>query len=86
MLSRKTALALTALTLTATLVASNAAQAHPRFGWGIGAGLVAGALVGAAVASSQPAYVVAPGYRSCRLVTRYDGWGYAHTVRVCDVY
>ncbi len=88
MLPRKTAVALTALTLTATLAASNAAQAHPRFGLGLGVGLAAGALVGAAVASSayaQPAYVAGPAYR-CRFITRYDAWGYAHTVRVCDAY
>ncbi|HZP76734.1 MAG TPA: hypothetical protein VFB45_11365 [Pseudolabrys sp.] len=87
MLNRKTtAAALLALALTTTLAASSA-EAHPRFGWGIGAGIAAGALIGAAAASTyaEPVYVGGPVYR-CHFVRRFDAWGYPHTVRVCDAY
>lgn len=79
--------ALAALTLaTAFAATSGEAQAHPRWGWAIGAGVVTGAIVGAAVANSYagPAYVYEPGYR-CRFVTRYDAWGYPHAVKVCAI-
>jgi hypothetical protein len=82
--SKITAVALTALTLTATLAAtSGSAQAHSHLGWGIGAGFAAGALIGAAAATSGPVYVT-PGYRDCRLVERYDRWGNVRLIRLCD--
>jgi hypothetical protein len=83
--SKITAVALTALTLVAATVAtSGTAQAHSHhLGWGIGAGFAAGALIGAAAASSGPVYVT-PGYRDCRLVERYDRWGNVRLIRVCD--
>ena len=52
---------------------------HRGYGWGIG-GLVAGTLVGAAIASSV---VAAPAYR-CRFVEQYDRFGnYLGTEKVC---
>ena len=80
--------ALAALTLTTAIAAtSGEAQARPRWGW-IGAGFAAGALIGAAAASSAyagPGYVVGPAYRECRYVERFDRWGNLRVVKVCDV-
>lgn len=80
------AAALAALTLTTAFAAtSGEAQARHRHGVGIGIGIAAGALIGAAVASSayaEPAY----GYRDCRYVERYDRWGNLRVVRICDAY
>lgn len=84
--SKTIAAALTALTLATTFTAiGGQAQAHPHFGhgWGIGAGFVAGTLIGAAAASS--AYSYAPGYTECRYVGRYDRWGNWYRVKICDV-
>ena len=82
--SKTTVAAVTALTLIGTLAAtSGSAQAHSHLGWGIGAGFAAGALIGAAAASTGPVYVT-PGYRDCRLVERYDRWGNVRVIRVCD--
>jgi uncharacterized protein (DUF697 family) len=83
--SKTIAAALAALTLAATFTAiGGQAQAHPHFGhgWGIGAGFVAGTLIGAAAASG---YTYAPGYTDCRYVDRYDRRGNLRTVKVCDV-
>jgi hypothetical protein len=80
--SKTIAAALAALTLATTFTAiGGEAQASPRFGLGIG--LAAGALIGAAAASS--AYYYAPGYRECRYVERMDRWGNVHVIKVCDV-
>ena len=77
------AAALAALTLATTFTAvGGEAQARPRFG-GVGLGIAAGLVVGAAAASSS--YYYAPGYRDCRYVERYDRWGNLRTIRVCDV-
>ena len=82
--SKITVATVTALTLIGTLAAtSGSAQAHSHLGWGIGAGFAAGALIGAAAASTGPVYVT-PGYRDCRLVERYDRWGNVRVIRVCD--
>jgi hypothetical protein len=75
-----TAVALAALTVGAVFSTANQAQAR---GWGVGLGigLGVGALVGAAAASSygpyygRPAYVVAPGYRTCNWVRQFDAYG-----------
>jgi hypothetical protein len=84
-----TGAALAALALAGSLAAtSGSAQAHPRFGTGLGIGIAAGALIGAAAASSAyggPVYV-SPGYRECRFVERYDRWGNVRVIKVCDVY
>jgi NhaP-type Na+/H+ or K+/H+ antiporter len=79
--SKITAVTLTALTLAGTLAAtSGTAQAH-YWGTGVGIGIAAGALIGAAAVTSGPVYVT-PGY-SCRLVERYDRWGNIRVIRVC---
>ena len=90
-MSKKTiAAVLTALTLVTTRAASGQAQAK-SWGTGLGIGLAAGALVGAAAVGGgygyygAPAYVVEPAY-GCRRVVRYDAWGNARVIRVCDVY
>jgi hypothetical protein len=81
MTKSKTLVAALALVATFTAIGGQA-QAHSHFGhrgWGIGAGFVAGSLIGAAVASN---YYYAPG---CRYVPAYDRWGNLRSVRVCDV-
>jgi hypothetical protein len=85
--SKTIAAALAALTLATTFTAfGGQAQAGPHFGhhggWGIGAGIVAGSLIGAAAASST---YYEPGYTECRYVGRYDRWGNWYRVKVCDV-
>ena len=84
--SRTIAAALAALTLATTFTAfGSEAQARPRFGAGLGIGLAAGALVGAAIATNAyatPYY----GYSECHYVERYDRWGNLRTVKVCLAY
>ena len=79
------ATALAALTLATTFTAvGGQAQAHSHFGRGLGWGIAAGALVGAAVASNS--YYYSPGYRDCRYIERVDRFGYIRPVKVCDGY
>jgi hypothetical protein len=84
--SKFTSAALATLALAGCLVATSGnAQAHPRFGVGLGIGIATGALIGAAAASSAyggPVY----GYRECRYVERYDRWGNIRLIKVCDVF
>jgi len=81
--SKFTGAALATLALAGCLVAtSGSAQAHPRFGVGLGIGIATGAVIGAAVASG--AYAT-PVY-SCRYFERYDRWGNIRLIRVCDAY
>ncbi len=78
------AAALAALTLATTFTAiGGEAQARPRFG-GVGLGIAAGLLVGAAAVSANQYY--APGYRDCRYVERFDRWGNLRSYKVCDAY
>ena len=80
--SKITTAALAALAVAGTLAATGGnAQAHPRWGWGIGAGFAAGAIIGAAAATA-PVYVTP--YRECRLVERYDRWGNIRVIKVCE--
>jgi len=82
--SKTIAAALAALTLATTFTAiGGEAQARPRFGAGLGIGLVAGTMIGIAAASNS--YYDAPGYRECRYVDRMDRWGNVRTIKVCDV-
>ncbi len=88
-MSTKTKIAavlLAAVTLGATVVSGTGeAQAH-GWGWrGAGIGFAAGALIGAAAASSAYA---GPGYvyygPRCRWVRQYDSYGYyVGTAKVC---
>jgi hypothetical protein len=62
-------------------IVTSQAQAHPHFhggGWvPFGAGIVAGAIVGAAVADGP--------YYSCHWVRQYDQWGnYLGRAKVCN--
>lgn len=84
MTKSKTFIAAFALAATFTAIGGQA-QAHPHFGyhgWGIGAGFVAGSLIGAAVAANS--YYYGPGY-GCRYVSAYDRWGNLRPVKICDV-
>ena len=81
---------LAAVTLgTATLSASGQAQAH-GWGWGpaLGVGIAAGAIVGAAAATTVygPGYFYDPAYPRCHRIPHYDVYGgYVGSTRVCDV-
>ena len=79
----KTAAALAVLALATTL-AVPASEAQAR-GWGLAAGLIGGAIVAGAIASSASANTVyVDGYRRCRFVRNYDAYGYyVGTTRVC---
>lgn len=81
---------LAALTLVTAIAASSSeSQARPRHGAALGFGIVAGTLIGAAIASNAyagPGYVVEPGYRECRYVERYNRWGHLRVVKVCSDY
>jgi hypothetical protein len=81
--TKSIAAALAALTLATTFTAiGGEAQAKPKFGLGIG--VAAGALIGAAAVSAN-SYYAAPRYDECRFVNRVDRWGNVHTVKICDV-
>lgn len=82
------AFALATLAVTGS-IASTATPAeahgfHP--GWGFGAGLVGAAIVGSAIAASQPyAYDDDYGYRRCGWVRQYDAFGnFIGRVRSCN--
>ena len=76
----KIAAAVAALALGTTVMASQA-QAHPHFhgGWApFGAGIVAGAIIGSAVADGGY-------YYNCHWVRQYDQWGnYVGRAKVCN--
>lgn len=82
------ALALAALALTGGLASSPAHAGggggggfHP--GWAVGAGLLGAAVVGSAIAASNP-YPYYDGYRRCGWVRQYDAFGhYIGAVRSC---
>jgi hypothetical protein len=79
-----TALAALALATTFTAIGGQAqAHSHSHFGPGLGIGFAAGALIGAAVVSSN-SYYYAPGYGECRFVDRLDRWGNVRTIKICD--
>ena len=82
----KFAAALTALTLAATFaMPAKDAEARRWGGGGLAVGLIGGALVGAAIASSAHATpVYYDGYRRCRWVNNYDYNGfYVGKSKVC---
>jgi hypothetical protein len=86
MMSIKTkiaALAVAALTVTGSVASTTtSAEAH-RFhhGWGIGAGLLGAAVVGSAIAASNP---YPYGYQRCGWVRQFDVFGnYIGTARSC---
>lgn len=72
------AAAIAALTLTGGIAASTN-RAEAGNGGAVGFGIAAGLLAGAAIANNayaQPAYVVDYGPRRCGWVRQYDGYGY----------
>jgi hypothetical protein len=75
------ALALAALGSIATTTTQ--AQAKPiGWGWGLGAGLVGAAIVGTAIAASNPYPYY--GYRRCGWVRQFDAYGnYLGRVNTC---
>ena len=75
--------AATLAALTLATAFGGQAQAHPRWGWGVGAGFAAGAIIGAAAASNSSYYY---GYRDCHWVQRVDDWGNVRTYKVCNYY
>ncbi len=88
---KKTFAALIAVTTLAGSLAATPASAQRGVGVGIAAGLLGGAIIGGAIASSRPAYAApAPVYveePACRLVRErfWDGYGWRmRRVEVCD--
>jgi hypothetical protein len=83
--TRIAALALAAIAATgsvaSTITPAKAHGFHP--GWGIGAGLVGAAVVGSAIAASNP-YPYYYGYHRCGWVRQYDAFGnYVGVIRGC---
>jgi hypothetical protein len=77
------AVALAALTLTGSVVATTSqAEAKPLgWGWGVGAGIATAAIVGTAIAASNDPYY---GYHRCGWVAQYNAFGqYVGRVRTC---
>jgi hypothetical protein len=74
-------------TLAGSLGATTGTAEAGSRGAAIGLGIAAGALIGAAATShaySGPSYVVDHGYRRCKWVRQYDGYGYyVGTTKVC---
>ena len=88
---KKTFAALIAVTTIAGSLAATPASAQRGVGVGIAAGLLGGAIIGGAIASSRPAYAApAPVYveePACRLVRErfWDGYGWrVRRVQVCN--
>ena len=82
--TRIAAFALATLAVTGSIASTTtAAQAKPfGWGWGVGAGLVGAAVVGTAIAASNPYPYY--GYRRCGWVRQFDAYGnYIGTVRSC---
>ena len=88
---QKTFAALIAVTTLAGSLVATPASAQRGVGVGIAAGLLGGAIIGGAIASSRPAYAApAPVYveePACRLVRErfWDGYGWRmRRIEVCD--
>lgn len=85
--TRIAALAIAALTMTGGVAATTSQAEAGYHGGGVGIGIAAGALFGAAIASSaygQPAYASDYGYRRCGWVRQFDAYGnYIGRVRSC---
>ena len=82
--SRIAAVAVAALAATGSIASTTtSAEAHGP-GWGIGAGLVGAAIVGSAIAASNPYHYYYDSYDRCGWVRRFDAYGrYIGTVRSC---
>jgi len=80
------AVAVAALVVTGSVASTTTpAEAHGfhhGWGWGVGAGLLGAAIVGGAIAANDGYYD--GGYRYCRWVPQFDGYGhYLGRVRSC---
>ncbi len=88
----KTFAAFVAVATLAGSLAATPASAQRGVGVGIAAGLLGGAIIGGAIASSRPAYaapapVYVDDYPACRMVRErfWDGYGWrVRRVEVCD--
>ena len=89
---KKTLAAFVAVATIAGSLAATPASAQRGVGVGIAAGLLGGAIIGGAIASSRPAYaapapVYVDDYPACRLVRErfWDGYGWrGRRVEGCD--
>jgi hypothetical protein len=80
------ALAVAALAVTGSVASTTTpAEAHGfHHGWGLGAGLVGAAIVGSAIAASNPYHYYYDSYDRCGWVRRFDAYGrYIGTFRSC---
>jgi hypothetical protein len=78
------ALASSGLVLIGGLAASTEKAEAGYHGGGIGLGIAAGVLAGAAVAGTYSQPVYADGYRRCGWIRQYDAYGnYIGRVRTC---
>jgi len=81
--TRFAALALAALALTGSVASTTTSAEAKGLGWGVGAGLVGAAVVGSAIAASNP-YPYYDGYHRCGWVRQFDAYGnYIGRVRSC---
>jgi hypothetical protein len=82
-MSIKTGFAALALALTGSVACTTTdAEAH-GLGWSVGAGLVGAAIVGGAIAASNPNPYY-DGYHRCGWVRQFDAYGnYIGRVRTC---
>ncbi|MCK1713293.1 MULTISPECIES: hypothetical protein [unclassified Bradyrhizobium] len=81
--TKTAAVALAALTLAGSVVATTSqTEAKPLgLGWGVGAGIATAAIVGTAIAASNDPYY---GYHRCGWVAQYNAFGqYIGRVRSC---
>ena len=88
---KKTFAALVAVTTLAASLAATPASAQRGVGVGIAAGLLGGAIIGGAIASSRPAYggpvYVEDAPPPCRMVRErfWDGYGWRfRRIEVCN--
>ena len=81
--TRLAALALAALTVTGG-IASTTTQAQAKPNW-VGPAIFGAAVIGTAIATSNPGYGYGYGYRRCGYVRQFDVYGnYMGRMRVCD--
>src|ERR1051325_2497710 len=86
-LKSKIAAGLAVVTLAASLTVPTSAAHAGKYGWGIAAGVVGGAIVAGWIANSYPAAGYVDVSRRCRVGRQYASCGYyVGTVRVCRYY
>jgi len=81
--TRIAALALATLTIAGG-IASTTTQAQAKPNW-VGPAIFGAAVIGTAIAASNPGYGYGYGYRRCGFVRQFDAYGnYMGRMRVCD--